>query len=356
MDLIYFSPVSWNSIAQRPHFFIKEAIKRGFSNIIWVNPTPSRFPETSDFRRVLSPFEANSFDIPPQVSVISPKLIPIEPFNSAYKILNKKKIDLIVSQIESKMKHTSRHLIISKPSLLAESVLLDVKFTSTTMDLMDDFPCFFSGFSKVSVNNILRRILLEVDFCIYSSTNLCKKYSLKKTNSMLVLNACDDDFLLKVKSMRKKQPTNNLVFGYVGTVANWFDWDAILKLSSQYPDAEIQIVGPRYSSPSISLPKNIKILPAIDHSSIPEVISGFDYGLIPFKKNELTDSVDPVKYYEYLANDIPVITTSFGQMESRINHGNVHSFSTFSTDFKIKPESTVTWSGRLQPFFDLINV
>jgi len=43
----------------------------------------------------------------------------------------------------------------------------------------------------------------------------------------------------------------------------------------------------------------------------------FDIGIIPFKKNELTASVDPIKYYEYRALGLPVISTDFGEMTLR---------------------------------------
>ena len=40
----------------------------------------------------------------------------------------------------------------------------------------------------------------------------------------------------------------------------------------------------------------------------------FAVGLIPFRRNTLTESVDPVKYYEYRAMGIPVLSTGFGEM------------------------------------------
>ena len=43
----------------------------------------------------------------------------------------------------------------------------------------------------------------------------------------------------------------------------------------------------------------------------------FAVGLIPFKKNDLTHSVDPIKYYEYRAFGLPVIATAFGEMALR---------------------------------------
>jgi hypothetical protein len=43
----------------------------------------------------------------------------------------------------------------------------------------------------------------------------------------------------------------------------------------------------------------------------------FDVGLIPFRQNQLTASVDPIKYYEYRALGLPVVSTNFGEMALR---------------------------------------
>ena len=43
----------------------------------------------------------------------------------------------------------------------------------------------------------------------------------------------------------------------------------------------------------------------------------FDVGLIPFKKTTLTSSVDPIKYYEYRALGLPVVSSAFGEMALR---------------------------------------
>ena len=44
---------------------------------------------------------------------------------------------------------------------------------------------------------------------------------------------------------------------------------------------------------------------------------GSPAGLIPFRIDPLTDCVDPVKYYEYRAMGLPVLSTRFGEMRLR---------------------------------------
>jgi hypothetical protein len=49
----------------------------------------------------------------------------------------------------------------------------------------------------------------------------------------------------------------------------------------------------------------------------------FDVGLIPFKRTDLTASVDPIKYYEYRALHLPVLSTCFGEMALRQGQSGV---------------------------------
>ena len=43
----------------------------------------------------------------------------------------------------------------------------------------------------------------------------------------------------------------------------------------------------------------------------------FSVGLIPFKCTDLTASVDPIKFYEYRALGLPVLSARFGEMALR---------------------------------------
>lgn len=357
MDLIYFSPVPWNSIAQRPHFFIKQAIAFGFKKIIWINPTPSRFPQLSDLRRFISPFEADSFELPENIKIISPRLAPVEPVNFVYKIVNNREMNNIVHEIKSHMESDSCHIVIGKPSLLAIHIMDNVECKSCTLDIMDNFPFFFKGIAKRSVSKILSILIDRVDRCLYSCSVLKEIYDLPDERSLLVLNACDRTLLETARKYQRLERTSKkLVFGYVGTIATWFDWEAVCGLAKRYPESEVSIIGPNYSLVPNGLPDNVKLFPAVEHSAIGSIISGFDYGIIPFKINDLTDSVDPVKYYEYRAYDLPVISTRFGQMASRIDSKTVYDFKTFSIEKSIKSEDTITWSERFEPFFSQLSL
>jgi hypothetical protein len=71
------------------------------------------------------------------------------------------------------------------------------------------------------------------------------------------------------------------------------------------------------------LPGNIELLPECSHAEALATMATFSAGLIPFKLNRLTASVDPIKYYEYRAMGLPVISTRFGEMTQREHDSGV---------------------------------
>ena len=54
---------------------------------------------------------------------------------------------------------------------------------------------------------------------------------------------------------------------------------------------------------------NVHRLGAVPSDEIPEYVSTFDVGIVPFVVDELTRAVSPLKMYEYLAAGVPVVAT-----------------------------------------------
>jgi hypothetical protein len=66
------------------------------------------------------------------------------------------------------------------------------------------------------------------------------------------------------------------------------------------------------------------MLPACKHEDAIGAMQDFTVGLIPFELSVLTESVDPIKYYEYRALGLPVLTTEFGEMRYRRGEPGVY--------------------------------
>jgi hypothetical protein len=111
--------------------------------------------------------------------------------------------------------------------------------------------------------------------------------------------------------------SNGQVLGYLGVIDRWFDWHLVIALAKACPQATIELVGPIHTPAPELLPLNVHCLPPVPQHQVYETMARFDVGLIPFANNDVTAYVDPVKYYEYRALGLPVLSTRFGEMARR---------------------------------------
>jgi glycosyltransferase involved in cell wall biosynthesis len=118
------------------------------------------------------------------------------------------------------------------------------------------------------------------------------------------------------------QPLEKPRLGYIGALAPWVDFDAVADLARRHREWEIILVGPIIHGVDdqvlelTSLP-NVFHLAPVSYDRLPEILSQFSVGLIPFRMNQLTRGVNPNKLYEYLAAGLPVVTTRFSEEVQR---------------------------------------
>lgn len=324
MQLVYLSPLPWASFAQRPHKFVEWFHARYGDRVLWIDPYPTRFPELSDFRRIISKSAVQDRDSAKLggqawLRVLKPRSFPIEPAPGSGAI-NRLLWTELTNQVASFVAVKDTCLVIGKPSELALQLMNNHRNLPRIYDAMDDFAAFYGGFSSWAMRRRENRIAANVSMMLASSTALLDRFSANVLKPVLAHNACDTGVLPDVGVARY---SGKPVFGYVGTIANWFDWPLVIKLALKNPETVVRLIGPVYSPPPAPLPKNIELVPACSHPVAIEMMQHFSAGLIPFKINVLTSSVDPIKYYEYRAMGLPVISTSFGEMALRENLNGV---------------------------------
>jgi len=319
MRMVYFSPVPWFSFAQRPHKYVQWFHERTGGNVLWVEPYATRLPVWRDFQTNKSKLRHSSSSInvnyaPEWLTVTRAYALPIEPLPGSGRI-NGLLWNRLFQQIDLFLKNGDSQIVVGKPSELALQVLQRHPDIHSIYDAMDDFPAFYHGFSRQSMARREKAIAERVSRVLVSSTMLAERFSRLRSTPVIVLNACAIESL-PFMSEKTEKPVQT-VLGYVGTIGHWFDWELVFSLAQNNPSMRIRLVGPIYTAPPAGVPLNIELFPACDHASAIQWMQGFTVGLIPFIKNELTASVDPIKYYEYFALGLPVLSTRFGEMALR---------------------------------------
>jgi len=117
---------------------------------------------------------------------------------------------------------------------------------------------------------------------------------------------------------------NKFRVGFVGSLGVIHDFRTTLraaKICERDPDIEFVIIGDgRNRSLLLKLmkdyqSKNIRWLGLKNHSKIPAYISTFDIGINPVNDTDIFKTIVTVKFYEYLACNVPVISLARGLMK-----------------------------------------
>lgn len=105
-------------------------------------------------------------------------------------------------------------------------------------------------------------------------------------------------------------PERTPVVGFFGCLSPWLDYELIVRAASLRPGWKFVFVGPADTDVSAlaALP-NVRLVGPVPYERLPEQAAAFDAAIIPFRVDDLTRSVNPVKLLEYLACGLPVVST-----------------------------------------------
>lgn len=110
------------------------------------------------------------------------------------------------------------------------------------------------------------------------------------------------------------------IIGYYGALAKWFDYEKVKRLAIKRPDYEVVLIGINYdrSYDRSGLDKltNVSYLGIINYIDLITYSAFFDVCMVPFIKNDITDATSPVKIFEYMALEKPIVTTDINECKS----------------------------------------
>lgn len=102
---------------------------------------------------------------------------------------------------------------------------------------------------------------------------------------------------------------------YYGALAKWFDYDLIKKIAAT-DKYSVVLFGIKYDESydeNLSDEKNIYFLGPRDYKVLKNYAKRCDILTIPFKINNITRATSPVKVFEYMALNKPIVTTDMNE-------------------------------------------
>lgn len=154
---------------------------------------------------------------------------------------------------------------------------------------------------------------------VTSMANL-KKFSATGRPCRIHLPAVDPSFLGKPTPLPHKLSHKAPRLGYLGFIMERTDLELIRHIACERPQWDIVLAGPEYPeghlahSGLLGLP-NITHLGTVSQQKAPEFLQSLDVCLLPHHDNEYSQSMGPLKLYQYLASGRPVVATDVAGLE-----------------------------------------
>jgi glycosyltransferase involved in cell wall biosynthesis len=176
-----------------------------------------------------------------------------------------------------------------------------------------------SGYPLVSPRQIIameETLCRKVDLVLTRTTGLAENLRPHSQRLEIIAGGVDTDLFRPDTDVSCPPELRGLpkpIVGLVGTLDNRLDVPMLQHAAQHLAHVTFVLAGflrPHLVdlSPLTSLP-NVNLLPALPHQRVPEFVAQFDVCLVPYRINEYTREVSPLKLYEFLAMGKPVVAT-----------------------------------------------
>jgi glycosyltransferase involved in cell wall biosynthesis len=191
-------------------------------------------------------------------------------------------------------------------------------------DCVDEHSEYTGLINRKAVLEEERRLLSRCDLVFVTAPGLYESKKAIARNIYLLPNAADVEHFARAALPETPVPEEirrlpRPVLGFVGVIHDWIDQELIAYLAEKRPDWSVAMIGPVGAGISVDRLKelpNVYFLGRKTKEELPGYLKGFDVCLNSFRKNELTERVSPLKFYEYLASGRPVVSVEMpGVME-----------------------------------------
>lgn len=110
--------------------------------------------------------------------------------------------------------------------------------------------------------------------------------------------------------------------GFYGVLDERFDPELAGELADAHPEWQIVLAGPVMKIDQERLPRrqNIHYLGQQPYAALPDLLAGWDVCLMPFAINEATRFISPTKVLEYMAAQLPIVSTPIADVANPYGH------------------------------------
>lgn len=294
--------------------------------VLWVNYHASRAPSASasDLAHIATRLRqvfAGMSSPRPNLHVLTPLVIPL-PASAVARRMNQ---FLLVRQIRRALRRIQSGPVQLWSFTPDVAYLLGRFGEEKVIYYCVDEHSQFTGYDTAQVLRDEEQLCRRADLVVTTSMALQQAKSPWNPNTILVPHGVDYDHFSRAVKEDLPAPADIASIprprlGFFGLIRDWVDLDLLAEVARRRPDWHIVLLGDSTVdlSPYRAL-SNMHFLGRKPYADLPAYCRQFDVGLIPFKINELTRAVNPIKLREYLAAGLPVVSTPLPEVE-RYDH------------------------------------
>ena len=189
-------------------------------------------------------------------------------------------------------------------------------------DCADEHTAFPGLINKETVLKMERELFASAGVSLASAGELCRGKKEFAPAIRLVPNGADVEHFNRAMGSSLPVPPEletlpRPLVGYVGAISSWFDQEMLAAAARAHPEWSFVLIGPVDADVSLldALP-NVRLTGRRAYAELPAYLGCFDAAVIPFRINELTTGVNPVKLYEYLAAGRPVVSSDLPEVRA----------------------------------------
>lgn len=289
------------------------------NRVLWVNTIGMRSPKLSlyDIGRCFEVVSGwlnkkgvtKDVALPPNLRVVSPIMIP---FNNLYPVRAFNRVSTTRKLKELMIGQGMKKPIVVTTFPCTCDLVGEFNESIHVYYCVDDFTNW-PGVNKQLISVMEDELIRSCDLILATSDDLCKKKVRANKKPTLLSHGVDfDHFHSALESAKPEEflAIPSPIIGFFGALSSWLDFDLIVSLAKARPEWSFVFIGPADTDISVlKMLPNIHLVGRVSYERLPAYAAFFDVGIIPFKVNDLTKSVNPLKLLEYLSCGIPVVSS-----------------------------------------------
>jgi glycosyltransferase involved in cell wall biosynthesis len=286
-------------------------------HVLWLNSIGSRRPNFGDKRdllkivKKLERFAQGPKERKPNLNVYTPIVLPF-PHSELAGQLNSVILKITIAVLRKRLG--------LEPFDLWSFLPTAEQYVGTLGEELSVYYCTdeWSAFSYIDTEKVIeqeRRLCEKADIVFATSHSLVERKKRYNPETYLASHgvsyahfsqALSDETRVHPEIADLPKP----ILGFFGLIQDWIDIELFAYLAKQRPDWSIVVIGKSMVDDSeLRKYPNIRLIPRRPFEELPQFCKGFDLGLCPFRINELTRHVNPIKLREYLCAGLPVVST-----------------------------------------------